>query len=144
MKTISQIFDTAFATKARRGWEFIFVIVDIHETILLPTWSEERSEEYYPLAKECLQMLSDMPDVYLIQWSSSSPENNNKYFNKFIEDDINFNDVNENSVVTSTEYADFDSKLYMNVIMDDKAGFEPSDWIELHAYLLKLKEERNR
>ena len=48
MKTISQLFDTAFATKARREWDKIFVIVDIHETILEPTWSEKRSDIYYP------------------------------------------------------------------------------------------------
>lgn len=144
MKTISQVFDTAFQTKARRGWEKIFVIVDIHETILLPTWSEQRSNEYYPMAKESLQLLTEMDDVCLIQWSSSSGTNNFMYKSEFAKDNIHMDYINDNPEVPSTEYADFDSKLYMNVIMDDKAGFEPSDWIELHSYLLKLKSERAR
>ena len=139
MKTISQLFDTAFATKARREWDKIFVIVDIHETILEPTWSEKRSNIYYPKALECLQLLSAMPDVCLIQWSSSSKENNEMYAENFADDRIYFDYINENPEVPSTVYADFDSKLYMNVILDDKAGFEPSDWIELYDYLIKLK-----
>lgn len=144
MKTISQLFDTAFATKARREWDKIFVIVDIHETILEPTWSERRSNVYYPMAKECLQLLTEMDDVCLIQWSSSSGTNNFIYKSEFAKDNIHMDYINDNPEVPSTVYADFDSKLYMNVILDDKAGFEPSDWIELYDYLIKLKEERKQ
>lgn len=135
MKTISQIFDSAFATKERRGWDKIYVCVDIHETILKPTWSEERSYDYYPKAKECLRMLSEMEDIYLIQWSSSNQENATMYQFEFHKQGIEFDSINSNPEVKSTDYADFDGKLYMNVIMDDKAGFEPVDWEELHAYL---------
>jgi len=135
MKTISQIFDSAFATKERRGWEKIYVCVDIHETILKPTWSEERSYDYYPKAKECLKMLSEMEDICLIQWSSSNANNSVGYIKEFREQGITFDYINSNPEVPSTEYADFDGKLYMNVIMDDKAGFEERDWQELYVYL---------
>ena len=144
MKTIKQIFDSAFATKEKRKWEKIFVAVDIHETILEPTWSAERSHTYYPFAKECLQMLTLMDDVCLIQWSSSSFENNLHYNQEFSKDDIEFDHINENPEVPSTDYADFKKKFYINVIMDDKAGFDPLvDWIELHQYLIELAEERD-
>lgn len=144
MKTISQLFDTAFATKARRGWEKIFIAIDIHETILLPTWSEERSDSFYPMARQCLILLSEMEDVCLIQWSSSSVDNNQIYQAFFNDYGINFDHINKNPEVPSTDYADFESKFYFNVVMDDKSGFEPSDWFELHEYLLKLKAERSR
>jgi hypothetical protein len=137
MKTISQMFDSAFATKESRDWEKIYVLVDIHQTILFPTWSEERSEVYYPMAKECLQLLSQRNDVCLIQWSSSSQLNNAKYHHSFHTEGIDFNYINYNPEVKSTEYADFDSKPYMNIIIDDKGGFEPEvDWLELHEYLI--------
>lgn len=141
MKTISQLFDSAFAVKEKRNWEKIFVIVDIHETILEPTWSEKVSETYYPMAKECLQILTKREDVCLIQWSSSSYVNNLAYDDKFCNDEIFFNYINENPEVPSTFYADFDTKLYMNVIIDDKAGFEPRDWHELYGYLTLVNPE---
>ena len=72
MKTVVEIFEKAFETKQRRGWDKIYVAVDIHETISLPTWSEQRSNKYYEYALECLRILSEMKDVYLIQLSSSS------------------------------------------------------------------------
>jgi len=140
MKTISQIFDSAFATKEARGWEKIYVLVDIHETILYPTWSEERSEVFYPMAKECLKLLTKRNDVCLIQWSSSSPHNNAVYWNTFLDYNIDFDYINKNPEIKSTEYADFDTKPYMNVIIDDKAGFDANvDWLELHEYLINKK-----
>ena len=144
MKTISQLFDSAFKAKNNKDWEKIFIAIDIHETILEPTWSDKRSHVYYPMAKECLQLLSQMPDVCLIQWSSSSPVNNMHYNMEFDTEGVNFQYTNRNPEVPSTSYADFDSKFYVSVILDDKSGFEPSDWIELYDYLIKLKEERER
>lgn len=140
MKKITDLFDAAYTTKNARGWEKIFVAVDIHETIMEPTWSDQRSHQYYPYAKETLQMMSKMPDICLIQWSSSSRDNNLHYNMEFSKDEIEFDHINENPEVPSTSYADFSKKFYMNVILDDKAGFEPKDWIELYAYFKeKLK-----
>lgn len=145
MKRVSNMFDSAFHTMKTRGWEKIYVAIDIHETILKPTWTELRSNEYYPFAKETLQLMSQMPEIYLIQWSSSSVENNAFYKLEFDADGIKFDHINGNPEVPSTDYADFDSKFYMNVLLDDKGGFQPNvDWEELYLYLkaFKLLKER--
>jgi hypothetical protein len=50
---------------------------------------------------------------------------------------INFDYTNENPEVDHKEASgDYSVKLYANVIMDDKGGFEPDvDWDDLHQYL---------
>ena len=140
MRSPVQLFERAFDVMQKRSWEKIYVLVDIHETIVEPTWTEDMSYTYYPLAKETLQIISKRNDVYLIQWSSANEYNQIQYHNIFQTDHIDFKEMNKNSDVLSTDYADFNTKPYMNVILDDKAGFEPSDWLELYNYF-KQKEK---
>lgn len=138
MKTITQMYETALETKKRKGWDRIYIIVDLHETVLLPTWSVDRSNVFYPNARRCLRLLSTMKEVVLILWSSSSVSNNVEYQRFFQKEGVDFKYINSNPEVESTEYADFDTKLYMNMIIDDKGGFEPErDWEELY-YTIKL------
>lgn len=138
MLSIINLFEKAFKVMQSRNWEKIYVAVDIHETIVEPTWTTELSFNYYPFAKEALNLLSQRKDVYLIQWSSSNPFNNLAYHRQFAEHGINFDSINCNKDVASTDYADFDSKLYINVGLDDKFGFEPKDWKELYYYLILI------
>ena len=39
-----------------------------------------------------------------------------------------FDYFNENPEVKNTATGDFSMKIYFNVMIDDKAGFEKSDW----------------
>jgi len=54
MLTISKIFDNAFKKKEERNWEKIYVAVDIHETMVVPTWTIETSYNYYPYCVKAL------------------------------------------------------------------------------------------
>jgi len=139
MNRIVKTFEKAFKTAERKGWTKVYIAVDLHETTLLPTWQKEISTEYYPFAKEVLLMLSERTDICLILWSCSLPEINKEYFEFFKQDGINFDYINENPECPSTDYADFDTKLYFSVGLDDKFGFDPEeDWEPLYNYLLSL------
>ena len=127
MNRIIRTFDKAFETAKRKNWDKIYVAVDLHETCLKPTWQKELSKDYYPFAKEVLQKLSEMKEVCLILWSCSLPEINKEYFEFFKADNINFDYINENPECPSTDYANFDLKLYFSVGLDDKFGFEPEE-----------------
>jgi len=130
--SVTRAFKRALNMIKKRGWDKIYVAVDIHETMMKPTWSKERSTVYYDYCQTVLRHLSKREDVCLILWSSSSPENNLKYQKEFANLGINFEHINSNPEVPSTDYADFDSKFYVNVIIDDKAGFDPeTEWLEL-------------
>jgi hypothetical protein len=142
MNRIVKSFEKAFKTAKKKGWSRLYIAIDLHETAILPTWQKEISTEYYPFAKEVLLMLSERTDMCLILWSCSLPEINKEYFDFFKKDGINFDYINENPEVTSTDYADFETKLYFSVGLDDKFGFDPEeDWEELYNYLFLAHKE---
>lgn len=137
---IVKIFERAYEVAKKRNFDRLFVGVDIHETVLKPTWSKELSKEYYKYAKEALKLMSNRSEICLILWSCSLPEFNKQYSNNFKEDGIIFDYINENPECPSTDYADFDMKLYFSVGLDDKFGFLPEeDWIEIYEFFYKKK-----
>lgn len=133
MLSLENLFKKAFKQKQERGWDTIYVLVDIHDTIIKSDYrAEQRIMEYYPYAIETLRALSERDDVYLILWSSCKTRVLLEYANIFATHGIKFNDFNENSDVENTEYAYFEKKPYFNVIIDDKAGFEAeTDWLQI-------------
>lgn len=138
MLTLQQTFEKAFATKTLRKWEKIFVLVDIHDTIVKADYiAGIENLQFFPYAIEALEELSVRKDVSLILWSSCSNEKLQEYQKEFIKHGhIIFDHLNCNPEVTTTEYACFAEKPYFNVIIDDKAGFEgETDWEELVTYL---------
>lgn len=114
----------------------IYIGCDIHSTILKPTYSTDLSNDYYPYAKEVMQILSNKNNICLILWSCSLAPLREQYIDFFKKDNIFFTFVNENKDVTSTDYADFETKLYFSLGFDDKFGFDANeDWKALYDYL---------
>lgn len=139
MNRIVKAFVKAEETAKRKGWDRLYVAVDLHETCLKPTWQKDLSKDFYPYAKEVLQILSERKDICLILWSCSLPEVNKQYSDFFKENGIIFDYINENLECKSTEYADFETKLYFSVGLDDKFGFDPDeDWEILQKYFLGI------
>lgn len=138
MLSISQTFGRAFDTMKKRNWEKIFVLVDIHDTIIKSDYCIDiQNPQFYPNALEVLEMLTFRKDVSLILWSSCTTEKLKEYQIEFIKHGhVIFDHFNYNPEVQSTEYACFADKPYFNVIIDDKAGFDAeNDWTELLDYL---------
>ena len=130
-------FERALDVKSKRNWEKIFIAVDLHETIIRPSYDiNEMAVQFYPFALESLQLLTKRDDVVLILWTSSNRESILRYHKMFQVFNVRFDFVNRNDDVPSTELADFSEKMYMNVIIDDKAGFEAeTDWKDFYWYL---------
>ena len=134
-------FKKAFKRKEERGWERIYVFIDIHDTIFPSDYGKGRNFNYYVNAKECLQTLTKRKDVCLGLYTSSYSADIAAYLDKFQDGDIMFELVGTNPFEKNTEYACFDIKPYFNVLIDDKAGFIPEeDWGELYEYLLYKKQ----
>jgi hypothetical protein len=135
MKSICELYD--------KFWEYtryekLYLLVDIHGTIFKPSFDKEETYQYYPWAKQCLQELSKDPKVVLILWSGCYTHNFMKYINKFEEDNINFNYINENPECSNSSYACFDSKFYFDIGIDDKFGFDPNiDWSNFYPRIIK-------
>lgn len=139
MNRLVKTIKTQFEKMVEREWDTLYIFVDVHETIVPPTYSVQMSTEFYPKALKTLQLMSSHKNIKLILWSSSLPATNLDYQKMFKEKGVNFEAINGNPFEASTPYADFDSKPYMSLILDDKAGFLQSDWESLHDYMVMLE-----
>ena len=132
MSDIAKAFEAAFRRKREKGWDKIYVVVDIHDTILRACYEAEETYNYLPYAKSALQLLSTRDDICLILWSGCYPERLEVYQQRFAQDGIHFDYINENPEVGNSAFQNFDKKLYFNVGIDDKFGFDPvTDWVRV-------------
>ena len=126
---IIRSFEAAFNRKIEKQWEKIYVLVDIHDTIVRACYQREETYDYYPYAREALQLMTVRDDICLILWSGSYAETLRRYCDHFAAEGIRFDYANGNPEVMNTSFQDFQAKLYFNVGIDDKFGFEPeTDW----------------
>jgi len=49
---IAKAFEVAFNRKIEKNWEKIYVVVDIHDTILRACYENEETYDYYPYARD--------------------------------------------------------------------------------------------
>ena len=142
---IKKAFEAAFSRMKEKNWEKIYVAVDIHDTILRACYEAEETYDYFPLAFECLWLMSQRNDICLILWSSCHKEVLARYVNHFLSDGIRFDYVNANPEVEDTPLQCFGEKLYMNVGLDDKFGFDAEyDWMEVLEVLQTHCEANSR
>jgi hypothetical protein len=134
---ITKAIQSCFNNARIKGWDKTYWAFDIHGTILRPTHQAGViSTEFYPYAKEVMQMLSKREDIVKILYTCSYPQEVVEYLEYFKRHDIHFDYVNENPDVCAGAYGHYDRKFYFNVLMEDKAGFDPlTDW-KLTYYLL--------
>lgn len=131
-----------FDYKEKRGWDKTYWFFDIHATILKPNYQAGNiPKEFYPHAKEAMQLISKLPDVCMVLYTCSHPHEIEQYLEFFKENNIHFQYVNENPEVATdlNGYGCYDKKPYINVLFEDKAGFDPeTEWLEV-LELLKEK-----
>ena len=133
-------FEVAFNRAKEKNWDYIVVLVDIHDTIFKGTYNKEENFEYLGKAKEALQLMTKMPNIKMILWSSSYIDKLADYMYKMSDDYICFDAVNKNiEGIENTKLACFDKKLYFNVGIDNAFGFDAErDWKDIYNYLIQL------
>ncbi len=143
MSTIIYAIQNSYKIKKERGWDKTFWAFDIHGTIIKPNYSsDEIPTELYDDALETLRMISKDPEICMLLYTCSHPYEIEKYLMFFESLDIKFDYVNENPEVKTDlgGYGCYTKKPYFNVLLEDKAGFNPlKDWKLIQNYL-KLKE----
>jgi uncharacterized protein YxeA len=133
-------FEEAFKLSKDRQWDYFFVAIDLHKTVLKPDYDKMFVTEFYDHAERVLKAMSERGDMTLIMYTCSHPNEINKYLELFKSRGINFQYVNENTDpnISGTDYGDFTGKPYMNVLLEDKAGFDAEeDWIKIEKLLKK-------
>lgn len=135
--TIAWSIKKEFEKARKNEWDYIYVFVDFHDTVMIPDYANEWKEPVaYDGAIELLKHLSDRKDIRLVTWTCSRKENIQKYVDFFAKDGINFDFINENPEVKETG-GSYDTKPYWNILFEDKAGFNPETDIAaaLQAFL---------
>jgi len=126
---ITRAIEKCFHRARERKWDKTFWAVDIHDTIIRPNYDEPGiPTEWYPFAKEAMQLMSARKDVELILYTCSWPNEIKEYLAMFEENDIHFKFANGNPEVGNTDYGHYEFKPYFNILFEDKAGFDPLEW----------------
>lgn len=117
----------AYRQFEERQWDKIYVALDIHGTVADSDYHHV-SQQLYNIASGPLSEISHLPEVDIILYSCCYPEYYQEYIKLFSRYHVNIAGFNANSAVENTKTGCFDSKFYFNVLIDDKAGFDPSMW----------------
>jgi len=115
--------------------------IDLHGVISIPDYRKIVKEiEYYDYCKETLQFISkNRPDIIMVLFTSSYPDEIKFYLNILEKDNIHFKYVNENPEISEAKgsFGCYDTKKYYNVLIDDKCGFDPIlDWKPIYDYFV--------
>lgn len=134
---VESIFD-----KQKNGeFKTIYIMVDIHNTILKPSFNKDvENFEYFPFAKETLSLITSLPNVKLIMWTSSYDDKTEMYLKHFKDNGIVFDYVNSNPEYKDLPFASFKTKFYYDIGIDDKFGFDANiDWYNMFKLISDYK-----
>jgi len=134
---ITKAIQRAYDYSVKKGWDRVYWAIDIHDTMIKANYKRgEIPTEFYPHAMDVLKFLSGRITDKLILYTCSHPHEIEEYLALFQSNNIIFDFVNENpEVKTDMEgYGNYDKKPYFNILLDDKAGFQPEDWLAIKNY----------
>ena len=140
MISVAELFENAFIRAEEKSWDRIAVAVDLHGTVLKSNYSHALADEFYPFAEEALVALSRQSDVLLYMYSCTPSILKDMYNTMLRSKGIHIypspKDVHALMDVQASLYQSFNDKPYFNVLLEDKAGFDPNhDWEVLLNYL---------
>mmetsp|Transcript_10738 Transcript_10738/g.15708 ORF Transcript_10738/g.15708 Transcript_10738/m.15708 type:complete len:170 (+) Transcript_10738:46-555(+) len=121
----------AFERGRERHWDRLYWYFDLHEVVLKPNYDERFCHELYPDAERVLKDITNRPDIVPCLYTCSHPDQIQFYIDFFAKKGIRFVYVNENPEVawSHSSLGNYSSKPYMNVLFEDKAGFDfETDW----------------
>ena len=132
-----------------KEWYETYHSYDVHGVISKPDYrkteqvGQEFTINYYPYAKETLQFITkNRPDMILFLFTSSYPDEIDRYMKQFKKDNIYFKYVNENPEISDAKgsFGCYEKKPYSNSVWEDKAGFDPDiDWKPIYDYFVNSK-----
>lgn len=134
---ITRAIKNCLQAAKERGWKKTYWAFDIHGTILKSNFRRDViSTEFYPGAIEVLQLLGKRKDIVKILYTCSYPDEIKQYLELFKKHGIYFDHINQNPEVADGGYGYYQNKFYINVLLDDKAGFDgETDWTAIKELL---------
>jgi hypothetical protein len=133
MSTVRGI-ENAYIKTAKRGWDKVYWALDLHDTCLKATYTPNEPNTYEwinPYVKEALQRLVAHPETHLILWSSVHDAEKPHYLKFFADAGIRVAGFNHNPFEAGSESCGVAEKFYFSILVDDKAGFDHSEWLHI-------------
>ena len=131
----------AIDKKNAGGWEKwpqLYWAIDLHGTVIVPTYNTDCTVEFYPNAQNVLKQLTLRSDMMLILWTGTHKDHIDKYIEQMKLVGIKFDAINENPKCEEDELRNISQKIYFDILLDDKAGFAPSvEWFTVEEELRK-------
>jgi len=140
ISSVIKAFINANTKKHQRDWDTLYIKLDIHETVMKPDW-DGIATEFYPKALDALRLIEADPLYKIIMWTCSKKEDREHYRDLLKMEGISIYSINSNPDVEGVlNWGDYSQKPYCNIVLDDKAGFDPyEDWQEIIDYFTKDK-----
>ena len=138
--SILQAINRAYSIMYERGWDTVYWAVDLHGTVIESNYENGTYTYISDQAKHALQSISNLVETKLILWSSMHEPDQTAIMDLFKADGISVDWFNENPEASNTATGCFSQKFYFSVLVDDKAGFDPSEWATVEATTLQLSE----
>lgn len=132
----------AFEKRVKRGYDTTYWAIDIHDTIVPSTYTYPNNYDLtlYPYMIKAMKLLSSMQDQRLILWSCTTQEKIQELLQALIKHDIYISYFNENPECRSNDISCFDKKFYFDILLDDKAGFDPEyDWKLIYSHIRTIR-----
>ena len=126
---LSKAIERAYRTAKERKWDTIYWAIDLHGTCIESNYENGSFQFIDDTCEQIMRWLSKQPETKIILWSSVYSDHWNEIVEFFENRGIKIDACNANPHEKSNTYADFSSKFYFSVLLDDKAGFDPAmDW----------------
>ena len=129
-------FREADKRKRERNWDTLYILLDIHSTVMIPNW-DGVSKEFYPHCLDALRLINSDKTYKIIMWTCSKKEDRDHYKMLLEKEGIDIYAVNENPDMEGVlNWGDYSQKMYCNILLDDKSGFDANtEWEEIIKYL---------
>jgi len=133
----------AYSKKKESAWDKIYWFIDFHDTVCRADYGDAaKTHEFFPNAERVLRTLSEKKDVSLVLWTCSHADDIQTLVDWLRTRGIVFCYVNENPEVADSRLSCYEKKPYMNIVLDDKAGFcgDDGDWFLIEEELKAIGE----
>lgn len=133
--SIFRAIEAAYEKTAERNWDRVYWALDLHGTCIKSNYQKHTYDWLGDYTKSALQRLVAHPETHLILWSSVHLDEKQHIIDYFEANGIRVSGFNTNPMEPSNDISNFDEKFYMSIIVDDKAGFCPTEWLAIPNFV---------
>ena len=146
MQPVSSMFDKGFHTAKDAGYNYMVIAVDLHGTMINTKVFNETQGKFldkieaslFPQAITALQAMSAHKSIVMYVYSGTKKSKLKKLVN-YLYEKYGISLDTRYHPMTQHASQSFKTKPYFNILLDDRAGFDPTgDWLEIIRFMPRL------